>query len=296
MSRATRRVTTRNARFQQWESLLANRSKRHRLGEFLVHGVRPITLALRHEWPLSALLHRDDRALSSWAREALAGSDAEQLAVAPDLMQALADRDAPAGSDADVPELLAVARIPPPDLARIDLGRDGLVVVFDRPSSPGNLGTLIRSADAFGARGVVVCGHAADLWDPRTVRASTGSLFALPCVPAAATQDVLRWVERGPGPVAVVGTDETGPTALPEAELRGPTLLVVGNETAGMSAGWRDACTQVVRIPIGGDASSLNAASAGTVVLYEAARQRGFPARRAWPSPDGGRICGHAEL
>src|SRR4051794_23150305 len=118
MSCVPTRVTTRNARFQQWEALLTNRTKRHRLGEFLVHGVRPITLAVRHGWPLAAMLHRDDRALSAWARETLAATDAEQVAVAPDLLRALADRDGAAPAD-DVPELVAVARSRPDDLHRL---------------------------------------------------------------------------------------------------------------------------------------------------------------------------------
>ncbi len=272
-----RRVTTRNAAFQQWQSLLTNRTKRHRLGEFLVHGVRPISLAVDHGWPLATLLHRNDRALSDWARRTLAAADARTVAVAPDLMRELADRDGAA--DDDVPEILAVARTRPDDLARIDLGGDALVVVFDRPTSPGNLGTLIRSADAFGARGVVVCGHAADVYDPRTVRASTGSLFAVPTVHVSAARDVLAWSEEHGA--AVVGTDESGGTSLADADLSGPTLVVVGNETNGLSAIWRDAGTRLVRIPIGGAASSLNAAASATVVLYEAARQRGFPAARA---------------
>jgi 23S rRNA (uridine2479-2'-O)-methyltransferase len=272
--RARVRVTTRNAAFQQWQSLLTNRSKRHRLGQFLVHGVRPITLAVDHGWPLATLLHRDDRALSDWARRTLDVADAPQVAVAPDLMRELADRDSAA--DDDVPELLAVARTRPDDLARIDLTGDGLVVVFDRPTSPGNLGTLIRSADAFGASGVVVCGHAADVYDPRTVRASTGSLFAVPAVHVDGAADVLAWGEEHGA--AVVGTDESGGSVLLDADLSGPTLLVIGNETTGLSAAWRDdAGTLLVRIPIGGAASSLNAAAAATVVLYEAARQRGFP-------------------
>jgi tRNA G18 (ribose-2'-O)-methylase SpoU len=113
------------------------------------------------------------------------------------------------------------------------------------------------------------------------VRASTGSLFALPVVRAPSHREVLDWVAglRDAGtPVRVVGTDETGTVEAAEHDLTVPTVLVVGNETVGMSAGWRQACDTVVRIPIGGAASSLNAATAGTVVLYEAARQR-RPAR-----------------
>jgi tRNA G18 (ribose-2'-O)-methylase SpoU len=134
----------------------------------------------------------------------------------------------------------------------------------------------VRSADAFGACGVVVTGHAADIYDPRTVRASTGSLFTLPVVHAASAPDVLAWLGEARTDLRIVGTDESGSTTVDRQDLRGPTVIVVGNETTGMSAAWRAACTDVVSIPIGGGVSSLNAATAATVVLYEAARQRGF--------------------
>lgn len=137
---------------------------------------------------------------------------------------------------------------------------------------------MVRSVDAFGAAGVIVTGHGADPYDPKAVRASTGSLFAVPVVRDAAPAGVLAWVrgQRVAGvPVAVLGTDEKGDVALTEQDLTGPTLLVVGNETSGLSEAWRAACDQIARIPITGSASSLNAASAATVLLYEAARQRG---------------------
>jgi TrmH family RNA methyltransferase len=263
------RITTRNARFQQWQSLLDNRTKRTRSGEFLVQGVRPITMAVRHGWTVRALIHAAGRPLSDWAT-GLLESDlrAERVALAPDLLAELA------GKDEDVTELLAVVAQPADRLDRIKVGERFLGVVFDRPASPGNVGTVIRSADAFGVAGVIVAGHAADPYDPRAVRASTGSLFALPVVRVPAPSMVLDWLADQPVPIRVVGTDETGQFDVADHDLTGPTLFVVGNETTGMSAAWREACDVVVRIPIGGAASSLNAASAASVVLYETARQR----------------------
>jgi tRNA G18 (ribose-2'-O)-methylase SpoU len=272
-ARGELRVTTRNARFQQWLSLLDNRTKRTRSGQFVIQGVRPITLAVRHGWTIHSLIHPVGRPLSDWAT-GLLGDPAlhgERVAMAPELVGELADRTE------EVPELLAVAGQPPDRLDRIPVGPDFLGVVFDRPTSPGNIGTVIRSADAFGAAGLVIAGHGADPYDPKAVRASTGSLFALPVVRVPAPSVVLEWVAdlRASGvPVRVVGTDETGAYDVAEHDLTGPTLLVAGNETTGMSAAWRDACDVVVRIPIGGAASSLNVASATSVVLYEAARQR----------------------
>jgi tRNA G18 (ribose-2'-O)-methylase SpoU len=188
------------------------------------------------------------------------------VATAPELLQELG------GKSEDAPELVAVAALPPDDLARIPLGAEFLGVVLDRPASPGNIGTVVRSADAFGAAGVVITGHAADPYDPKAVRASTGSLFAVPVVRLTSPAEVLAWAR--PAGVQIVGTDEHGSLELSDHDLTRPTLLLIGNEASGLSAAWREACDVTVRIPIGGSASSLNAAAAATVALYEAARQR----------------------
>ncbi|MEU8070168.1 TrmH family RNA methyltransferase [Micromonospora sp. NPDC048169] len=265
-------ITTRNASFQQWQALLTNRTKRQRSGEFLVQGVRPITVALEQGWEIRALLHPDRQPLSRWCRDLLDRADARRVALAPELMRELS------GKEEESPELLAVVAQPADDLARIPAGPAMLVVVFDRPKTPGNIGTLIRSADAFGASGVIVTGHAADPYDPKAVRASTGSLFAVPVVRVASHREVLDWVAAvradGLPQVQIIGTDEHGDVDVAEHDLTGPTLLLVGNETHGLSKGWQEASDRMVRIPIVGAASSLNAAAAGTVALYEAARQR----------------------
>ncbi|MEU2085642.1 TrmH family RNA methyltransferase [Streptomyces albus] len=269
--RSALRITTRNARFQQWQALLSNRTKRRRSGEFLVQGVRPITLAVETGWPVAALLYADGRRLSGWARTLLddPGVPGERVAMAPGLLAELSERE-----DGDA-ELVAVVRMPEDDLSRIPTGPAFLGVLFDRPTSPGNIGSIIRSADAFGADGMIVTGHAADVYDPKSVRASTGSLFCLPTVRVPSPREVDDWLAgRTEHPLTVVGTDEGGETELYEADLTGPTLLLVGNETSGLSTAWRERCHRTVRIPMRGRASSLNAANAATAVLYEAARQR----------------------
>jgi tRNA G18 (ribose-2'-O)-methylase SpoU len=259
----TVRITTRNARFQQWESLLHNRTKRHRLGEMVVQGVRPISLAVEHGWTVRALVSDGRPRMSAWAAGLWGSTDAERVVMAPELVAELSEKDEPA-------ELLAIVALPADDLSRLDPA--GVTVVFDRPTQPGNIGTLARSADAFGASGLVVTGHAADPYDPRAVRASTGSIFALTVVRAPSHREVLHWAR--PAGVRVVGTDETGTVDLRAADLTGPLLVVVGNETTGMTSAWREACDELVSIPMAGSASSLNAATAGSIVLDEVARQR----------------------
>jgi TrmH family RNA methyltransferase len=104
------------------------------------------------------------------------------------------------------------------------------------------------------------------------VRSSTGSLFALTVVRAPSHREVLVWAR--PHGITVIGTDETGSVDVRDADLTGPLIVVVGNETNGMTAAWREACDVLVSIPMAGSASSLNAATAGSIVLEEAFRQR----------------------
>jgi 23S rRNA (uridine2479-2'-O)-methyltransferase len=272
------RVSSRNARFQQWEALLSNRSKRQRAGEFLVQGVRPISLAAESGWPFRALIYDAERPLSDWARNLLRDVDTLQVAMAPDLLAELGEKAA--GS----PELVAVVELPDDDLDRIDVGGGFLGIVLDRPASPGNIGSIIRSADAFGADGVIVTGHAADVYDPRSVRASTGSVFALPVVRSPSHSEVTEWVaaQRALGcPVVLAGTDEHGDLDVFDFDFTQPTLLLVGNEAAGLSNVWRGLCDATVSIPMTGTASSLNVANAATAVLYEIARQRILAGRRS---------------
>ncbi|MGC5167252.1 TrmH family RNA methyltransferase [Luteimicrobium sp. DT211] len=272
-----RQVTVRNATFQQWETLLTNRAKRHRAGHALVQGVRPITVAVESGLAVREWLVDGDRPLSAWAGELTGRVRAPRFAVAPELLRELG------GKDDATPEVLAVVALPADDLARIPAraASDGaplLAVALDRPTSPGNVGTVARSVDAFGGHGVVVTGHAADPYDPKAVRASTGSVFAVPVVTAPSAHAVVDALGARPdgGPaLQVVGTDEDGDVELADVDLTLPTLVVTGNETRGLSAQWRDACDVVARIPMRASAaSSLNMASATAVVLYEALRQR----------------------
>lgn len=265
------RLERRNALFQQWQSLLTNRTKRTRGGEMIVQGVRPITQAITQGVQIRALLSDGRAQPSRWARDLLQDPPAPVVELAPELMAELGEREDGA------PELLALAAVPSDDLDRLAPTDTAVVVVFDRPSGPGNIGSLARSADALGAEALLITGHSADAWDPAAIRASTGSIFALPVLRVPSHREVLEWIagRRALGePWTVLGLDEAGGHALSAEDLAGPTLVVIGNETVGMSAGWREACDVTAEIPMGGSASSLNAAVAGSIALYEIQRQR----------------------
>jgi len=271
MSPQTIHVRSENNAFQHVEVLKRNRTKRQAYGECFVEGVIPLTRALDYGWELHTLVYASGVRLSKWAQEIVNRSTAEtHLALSPALMARLSDKEDPS-------ELLAVFATPPDALSRIPLHEHLLVVAFDRPSNHGNLGTIIRSCDALGADGLVITGHAVDLYDTRTIRASVGSLFSLPVIRLSSYRDLAVWRDKIAAQLKgtqIVGTSAKAEVDVAEVDLTGPTVLVIGNETVGLSNNYRAICQQMVRIPMSGAASSLNVANAASILLYEARRQR----------------------
>jgi RNA methyltransferase, TrmH family len=157
-----------------------------------------------------------------------------------------------------------------------------LVVVLAEVRDPGNAGTVVRTADAFGADAVVTTSRSVDPESPKAARAAAGSLFHLPVVAGVAWPDLhpaLR--ERG---LRLVGADPHAEATIDQAPLHDPVALVVGNEAQGLPAEVLADLDQVVRVPLAGRAESLNLAAAAAILLYEAARRRG--PRTAVSAPD----------
>lgn len=163
----------------------------------------------------------------------------------------------------------ALARLPD---APGDSVLRGLVLVLVGVGDPGNAGTLVRVAEASGASAVVSCADAVDLWNPKSVRASAGSIFRVPVVVAGDAHDALSRL-RAAG-MTVVATALHGSVALDAVDLRRPVAVLLGNEAHGLDDAVVAAADVAVRIPMAGRVESLNVAMTGTVVAFEAARQR----------------------
>jgi TrmH family RNA methyltransferase len=144
-----------------------------------------------------------------------------------------------------------------------------LVVIAAGLQDPGNLGTLVRSAEAFGASGMILLPGTVSLWNAKTLRASSGSAFRLPVVTLTAEDAFATLHTHGVRIFAAVARDGGS-----EADLRGPSALLVGNEGSGLPEAWIAQADGRVTIPLPGAVESLNAAVAGSVLLYEAMRQR----------------------
>jgi len=265
------RIYSENNDFQYIETLRRKREKRQKQKEFFIEGVRPINHAIQYNWTINAFVYARDKELSDWAKNILARAPAKTHFEVPlPLLEKLSNKAEPS-------ELLALVAMPEDNLSRIPIDENLLVVVFDRPASPGNLGTIIRSCDALKVAGMIITGHAVDLYDPETISATTGSLFALPVIRMPSHKELLPWFEMMQtrlGAVQIVGSSEKAEKEISAHDFTPPTVLLVGNETWGLSASYQDLCDVTVKIPIYGSASSLNVACATSIMLYEIDRQR----------------------
>jgi len=264
-------IPTANTAFHHLSALRNNRAKRAGEGKFIVEGVRSINNALEYGWHIKGLIYSSDRRLSSWAQDVLQKADgATQYRVTDELLKQLSQKD-------EASEILAVVAMPKDDLKRIVLSAQTIVIVFDRPSSPGNLGAIMRSADAFGVSGIIVTGHGIDPYGQETVSASTGSFFSIPLVRLPSHKEVAAWIasaRKSQPKLSVIATDEKGEEQIDQHDFSGPTILLIGNETHGLSSAYMELADRTVSIPTGGSASSLNAAVATSITLYEMQRQR----------------------
>ncbi len=151
------------------------------------------------------------------------------------------------------------------------LGEHALVIVAETIEKPGNLGTILRSADAAGADAVIICDRCTDIYNPNVVRASTGVLFSMPVVECTSAEGLAFLRELGFKTLAATPHAE----ALHyEVDLTGRVALVVGNEQFGLTDTWMNEADLKVRIPMLGNADSLNVSAATTILLFEAVRQR----------------------
>ena len=205
----------------------------------------------------------------------------ELLELLPDIFAGAVATDSPQG----IAALVQAPSFSPEDVLRSRHGQRTdaapLVVAAAGLQDPGNLGTLIRSAEAFGATGLIALPGTVSRWNAKALRASSGSAFRLPVV--AATEAETLSLLRGRGVRIFAATVDGGTDAL-RLDLTGPVALLIGNEGAGLSQALVAQADSCITVPCPGPVESLNAAVAGSVLLYEAARQRGL---RPTTSPHG---------
>jgi TrmH family RNA methyltransferase len=243
---------------------LSRRSARSRAGRFLVEGPQGVREAVR--WTP----HRVVDVYATPAAAARHGDLLDAAAAAGLHVHHVADEVLAAMCDTSTPQGLAAVATPGAETLTDVLGRaPRLLVLLTHVRDPGNAGTVIRGADAAGADAVLVSTSSVDVWSPKVVRSTAGSIFHLPVVTDLDAIEAIGSF-RAAG-LLVLAADGSGERALSDAPLGEPHAWVLGNEAWGLTADVREACDAVVRVPIHGRAESLNLAMAATVCLYASA-------------------------
>lgn len=236
-------------------------SSRERRGEqlFVVEGADEIRLAL-------AAGHRPRIIVEApeMTRQGLPVVEAEHLTVASGIFQKLSVRENPDG-------WIAVFERPRWDVENLTLRVDPLILILESIEKPGNLGAILRTADAVAVDCVIVCDQRADMFSPNVVRASRGALFSVPLLELS-TASALRFLEnRG---IRVIAANANRGQPFQQADLRGGLAFALGTEDTGLSDAWLKRADVQVRIPMRGKVNSLNVSVAAALLMYEALRQR----------------------
>ncbi|MGH7943996.1 MAG: TrmH family RNA methyltransferase [Opitutaceae bacterium] len=246
---------------------LRDRRSRDEAGVFLVEGYREIRRALEKRVPLRELYFSPEWFLGENERALIAGAEesgTELFELSKDAFAKVAYRERPDG-------LLAVAPQWKRQLEDLTLPASPFLLVVEAIEKPGNLGTILRSADAAGCDAVIVCDPVTDIFNPNVVRASTGVLFSVPLFVEESAR-VLAWLQQHG--IRTVATTPAAGQIYTAVDLRGPLAVVMGSEQYGLSEFWLKNASVPVRIPMAGQADSLNVAMAAIVTLFEAVRQR----------------------
>jgi RNA methyltransferase, TrmH family len=248
-----------NPRIKELMHLKSSGRRRHRGGLFLVEGFDEIGLAISAGHQAATIVTAPELA----RRELLSGG-AELITVTPSIFGKISLRENPDG-------WLAVFERPTASLEALSLSQKSLLLLMESLEKPGNLGAILRTADAARVDAVLVCDELADVYGPNVVRASRGALFALPVVETT-TQSALPFLQsRG---IRVVAANPNAGVDFRDADLSGSIAIAMGSEDRGLSDQLLQHADVQVRIPMHGRVNSLNVSVAAALLLYEALRQR----------------------
>lgn len=273
------KIIAKDSTYQKFEVLKSNRNKRYKYNEFLVEGVRSLKEAVTNKWNIKSFIY-DKNNLSDWARNTINSVNTKQkFVLTPELMKDLSGKE-------DTSELMAIIEMREDKLENVTLSKVPFILLFDRPSNKGNLGTIIRSCDSLGTDMLIITGHAVDLYDPDVVISAMGSFFNMPVIRIEDNNDLYAYVEklRKQYPdFLVAGSTAHKEKSIEEIDFTRPLILMIGNETMGLNKAFKEYCDVLCTIPMDEKsyATSFNVGCAASIMMYEVTRQR-----RMWKNPE----------
>lgn len=245
--------------------LLQEKAKtRRQTGTFLIEGKREIELALKGGYEIETLLFWPEICPEDDVRRL--HSTAQLIEINKEVYQKLAYRDTTEG-------LLAIAKTKNLSLEHLELGKNPLILVAESPEKPGNIGALLRTADAAHLDAVIIANPKSDLYNPNIIRSSVGSVFTN-TIATGTTPEIIAFLKKNN--IRFYCATLQNSTSYHTQDYTTPTALVVGTEATGLTEEWRTEATQNIIIPMQGEIDSMNVSVAAAILIFEAKRQRGF--------------------
>lgn len=245
--------------------LLQEKSKeRKKTGTFLIEGIREIELAIKGGYVLETVLFCIDLIPKNFNIDSLISK--EKIEISKEVYQKLAYRDTTEG-------ILAVAKAKSFSLNDLNLPENPLILVAESPEKPGNIGAMLRTADAANLDAVIIANPKSDMFNPNIVRSSVGCLFTNQ-IAVGSTLEIISFLKEKK--INFYAATLQNSKHYYEQDYKKPTALVVGTEATGLSEEWRNEATKNIIIPMQGEIDSMNVSVAAAILIFEAKRQRGF--------------------
>lgn len=245
--------------------LLQEKSKaRKQSGIFLIEGKREIEIAMKGGYEVETILFLPE--LISVVEARKLSKSADLIEISKEVYQKLAYRDTTEG-------ILALAKTKSLQLSDLKLSENPLILVAEAPEKPGNIGALLRTADAANLDAVIIANPKSDLYNPNIVRSSVGCLFTNQ-IATGTTDEIITFLKERK--IAIYCATLQNSTSYHTQDYTTPTALVVGTEATGLTEEWRKGATQNIIIPMQGEIDSMNVSVAAAILIFEAKRQRGF--------------------
>jgi TrmH family RNA methyltransferase len=257
-------INAENAEYQIIQSLKLNRVKRNKLHEIFIEGIECIKQAIKSNIEITRIITRNTDNVSNWGKGVIEKYKNVKIIEMPDkLYNELTEKANPS-------EMLITAKIKPSTFDDIQQ-ENPFIILFDRPSDYGNLGSIIRSANAFNADGLFIMGHGVDVYEPKVIRASMGSVFFTKIVTVESMEKLIEYIktQKIKNNMEIIGTDSAGTIPLKDYKLKRPVMVIIGNEAKGMSVKLNEICDKIIKIPIEGNVNSLNVSCAASIIMWE---------------------------
>lgn len=258
------KISRNNSEYQVISALKENRTKRSKCREVFIEGIESIKQAVSAQIPVTRIIYQNYNTLSDWSKKLINKCpDAKKIELSSDLYNELCDKQNPS-------EIVMIANFTIEKLSNQKLPDKPFILILDRPGDKGNLGSIIRTANAMGIDMVIIIGHAVDTLDPKVIRASLGAVFFTKIVHAGSHNNFELWLKKVKEKTGLllIGTDSDGEIELNNFSTYSDVAVLLGNESRGMSQKLKSLCDFIIRIPVTGNVNSLNVACAGSILLW----------------------------